>query len=199
MKPTKEDCQPLPSLKRNNYFYGKLLTAEDFRTEQEYLINKQRLINRLVHGSGIVCGLEVTRGISESVIQVSEGFTLDGLGREVVLNNRLAIDLNQKINPKEVGRKRDLFVTIRYFETKVDPVPKIGESEKEFNMILEGAKVDVDLVLPDPFSKDTLFLAKVTAKTRRKKICVEKVEDSATVNDSTLTRAVIRKKELIKQ
>jgi hypothetical protein len=52
-------CESFPSFKRNNYFYGKLLTVKDFQTEQQFFINKQRLINRLVHGVGVVCGLEV--------------------------------------------------------------------------------------------------------------------------------------------
>jgi hypothetical protein len=190
------DCEGLPSFKRNHYFYGKLLSVEDFQIEQQYFVNKYRLINRLVHGTGIVSGLEVTKGIPIGTIEVSEGFALDGRGREVVLNTKFKCDLNQKYTPNDVGRERDLFVTIRYEETKVDPIPAPGETKTEFNMILEGAKIEVDWVPPDPSSTDTIFLAKISTKTRRKKICIEKIEDSAVVRGRTLTRVVIGKRKL---
>ena len=35
-------------LERNRYFYGKMLTARDFETEQRYFNNKRRLLNRNV-------------------------------------------------------------------------------------------------------------------------------------------------------
>ena len=46
-------------LERNQYFYGKMLTARDFETEQRYFNNKRRLINRTTLGAGVVCGLGV--------------------------------------------------------------------------------------------------------------------------------------------
>ncbi len=42
---------------RNRYFYGKLLTVRDFEVEQRYHSGKRALLNRLVHGAGVVCGL----------------------------------------------------------------------------------------------------------------------------------------------
>ena len=35
---------------RNNYFEGKRLTADAFRVEQDYLIDRRRLLNRAIHG-----------------------------------------------------------------------------------------------------------------------------------------------------
>lgn len=189
-------CESYPSLKRNNYFYGKLLTVKDFQTEQEYFINKQRMINRLIHGTGIVSGLEVTAGTPLGIIEVSEGFAFDGCGREVVLSTKFMCNLNQKYTPNDIGRKRDLFVTIRYHETKVDPIPAFGETETEFNMILEGAKIEVEWAPPDPSSIDKIFLAKISTKTYRKKIHIEKIEDYAVVRDGTLTRVTIGKGKL---
>ena len=53
------ECTAIPELKRLNYFYGQLLGARDFQTEQEYFREKLRLHNRCLHGYGVVCGLEV--------------------------------------------------------------------------------------------------------------------------------------------
>lgn len=44
---------------RNRYFYGKLLSVEDFETEQKYFNDKRRTVNRFLFGSGVVCGLGV--------------------------------------------------------------------------------------------------------------------------------------------
>lgn len=39
---------------RNNYFLGKLMTARDFFSEQEYFNSKRRLGNRFMFTPGIV-------------------------------------------------------------------------------------------------------------------------------------------------
>lgn len=46
--------------KRNRFFAGRLLTAEDLKLEQEYLREKQKRHNRYLHGFGVVFGLEVS-------------------------------------------------------------------------------------------------------------------------------------------
>jgi len=38
---------------RNRYFYWKLLTSDDFITEQTYFMEKHRRHNRYLHGCGI--------------------------------------------------------------------------------------------------------------------------------------------------
>ena len=70
---------------RNNYFYGKLLSVEDFNSEQKYMDDKRRLINRLVHGVGVVCGLNVVR-VDDTTISVESGMAFDTTGREIVVD-----------------------------------------------------------------------------------------------------------------
>ena len=55
------------SFERNNYFYGKLLTSKDFQNEQRYTNDKRRLINRTLHGMGIVYGMDVV--VADKVCQ----------------------------------------------------------------------------------------------------------------------------------
>jgi hypothetical protein len=52
-------CFNIPELRRLKYFYGQLLSAEDFRTEQDFFREKLKLHNRCLHGYGVVCGLLV--------------------------------------------------------------------------------------------------------------------------------------------
>ena len=64
---------------RNRYFYGKLLTVRDFEVEQRYHCSKRALLNRLLHGSGVVCGLGVTAS-DESTLMIESGMALDYQG-----------------------------------------------------------------------------------------------------------------------
>ncbi|MBR5089295.1 MAG: hypothetical protein IK093_07700 [Ruminiclostridium sp.] len=70
---------------RNKYFYGKLLSVEDFNFEQKYINDKRRLINRLVHGIGVLCGLNVVR-VDDTTISVESGLAFDTTGREIVVD-----------------------------------------------------------------------------------------------------------------
>ena len=44
---------------RNKYYYGKLLSVNDFEMEQKYTNDKRRLNNRLLCGSGVAAGMYV--------------------------------------------------------------------------------------------------------------------------------------------
>jgi len=170
----------LPVLKRNNYFFGKLLTPTDLQTEQNYSINKQRLLNRTLFGVGVVNGLKVTADDSGNVIKLGEGFALDGYGREIVLAKPLSIGLNNPYSPKDEGKMRDLFVQIQYEEKKIEPIPLFqGETATENNMIVEGAKVEISLVAPDS-SFDKIVLAQVTIKMEKGKILICSISDMRT-------------------
>lgn len=69
---------------RNNYFKGKVMSAESFKAEQLYYNDKRRLMNRLAGGYGIVCGLD-TVAVADDKISVEAGAAVDGLGREIVV------------------------------------------------------------------------------------------------------------------
>lgn len=80
----------LHQFERNNYFYGKLMTVRDFQDEQVYVNGKRHLVNRHVHGWGIVCGfreIKVDKGpAGEVVVTFADGgVALDCCGREIVV------------------------------------------------------------------------------------------------------------------
>jgi hypothetical protein len=70
---------------RPRYFVGKLLTAEDLELEQSYHIERRRLLNRMLHGTGIVSGLGVVLGRQD--VTVSPGLALDPEGREILISD----------------------------------------------------------------------------------------------------------------
>nr|MBA2431464.1 hypothetical protein [Chthoniobacterales bacterium] len=74
----------LEPVERIRFFPGYLLRPEDFETEQDYLRGRQRRHNLLLHGVGIVCGLEVTAGEAGST--VSPGMAIDAGGDEIIVS-----------------------------------------------------------------------------------------------------------------
>lgn len=70
---------------RNRYFYGKRLDVVDFEREQDYLNGKRWLLNRLVSGYGVLCGLDVKPAQKGRAVVVTPGVALDRGGREIVL------------------------------------------------------------------------------------------------------------------
>ena len=116
-------CESYPIFKRNNYFYGKLLTVNDFRMEQQYFVNKQRLANRLIHGEGVLCGLEVTQNKTTTThLNISPGIALDFCGREIVLDKVYDYDfpLNLPANAESPAK-----IYIKYDFCGLDPATNI--------------------------------------------------------------------------
>ena len=70
---------------RNQYFEGKRLTAESFRVEQRYALERRRLLNRALHGWGVVHGFALSADRDGAgTLQVGAGLALDALGRELL-------------------------------------------------------------------------------------------------------------------
>jgi len=80
------------TLTRNRYYTGKLLSVADFEQEQQYLRTRHRRHNRLLHGVGIVSGLDVSveagQAGEEPVVVVSPGLAISQDGEELLLCER---------------------------------------------------------------------------------------------------------------
>jgi hypothetical protein len=85
------------TLRRPNYFFGKLLGAADLQLEQEYHLQKHRRHNRHLHGFGIVSGLEVRVDTSadsdEDRIVVEPGYAIDSCGEEIAIPESVRLAL----------------------------------------------------------------------------------------------------------
>lgn len=120
-------------LKRNRFFSGKLLTADDLELEQEYFREKLKRHNRFLHGFGVVFGLEVSRGGSAAVI--SPGLAIDCQGNEIVVPDPLELSFPSS----DFGSA--IFLSISCIEQETDPVPNAiaNCSEMVNSRIEEGA------------------------------------------------------------
>ena len=121
--------------RRLRYFHGMLLDEKDFREEQQYHANKRRLLNRMLHGSGVVCGLDLKGRKGKKSIQVTPGLALDCSGNEIWVPKDLKIDLTSLLPPKnnpkgpldckpvdQDGNKKTYYIGIRYDERPTNPV-----------------------------------------------------------------------------
>ncbi len=78
---------------RNSYYFGKLLTAKDFESEQKYFNDKRRFINRLNGANGIVAGLGVIHADDASIV-IQAGCAFDASGREIVVPETKVVKLS---------------------------------------------------------------------------------------------------------
>ena len=117
------------SFERNNYYYGKLLTSKDFQGEQEYMNDKRRLLNRTLHGAGIVYGLDVVAADDSSII-LQSGLALDASGREIVVPHTQVLKLSTVEGYGNL--KSDVAcLGIAYEEKGADPVYAVMDTEAD--------------------------------------------------------------------
>ena len=127
------------SFERNNYFYGKLLTSKDFQNEQRYTNDKRRLINRTLHGMGIVYGMDVVVADDSSII-LQSGMALDAGGREIVVPQTQVIKLSTIDGYQELKTDK-AYLGIEYAENNIDMVEPMIDSEddeKQYNRAKES-------------------------------------------------------------
>ena len=87
---------------------GQLLTDEDLRRLDHYIVAKNRLHNRYLHGTGVVCGLEVVCNPCDPTVTVRTGFAIGPCGEDIVVCNDTAVDVTQLIRDQRRARRRRL-------------------------------------------------------------------------------------------
>ncbi|MEN6325600.1 MAG: hypothetical protein ABFD18_05265 [Syntrophomonas sp.] len=135
---------------RNRYFYGKLLTVRDFEIEQTYNNDKRRLTNRLLHGSGIVSGLQVVY-VDEKTVSVEPGLAIDGSGREIVVSSPVTQKLSLLPGFSENDFSQIAYLYIAYDEKGKEPVHSVAkaEEESEYNRVAEGYRLFITNTPPE--------------------------------------------------
>src|SRR4249919_1500295 len=95
---------------RNHYFEGKRLTADSFRVEQDYLIDRRRLLNRAIHGWGVVYGFGMTVAAPDENgavgrFRIDPGLALDACGRELVRVHAAPVGLHDVVLIDDKGKR----------------------------------------------------------------------------------------------
>jgi hypothetical protein len=90
---------------RPRFFAGQLLTDETLNQLDHYIVEKNKLRNRYLHGWGVVCGLEVVCNPCNAVT-VRAGYALSPCGDDVIVCKDVPVDVCGLID-KCVGKMRD--------------------------------------------------------------------------------------------
>lgn len=134
---------------RNKYYYGKLLSVNDFEMEQKYTNDKRRLNNRLLYGSGIVAGMYVL-AVDDFSISVERGLALDYSGREIVIDNpvikKLSLIEDYDVIVQNQQNVSYVYLCLEYAEENTEPVHNVAGnntavSSVEYNKIKENYRL----------------------------------------------------------
>lgn len=125
---------------RNRYFYGKLLTVRDFEAEQNYVMDKRRLMNRLLFGSGIITGLKVDK-IDFHTISIQSGAALDNLGREIIVPAPITTRLSLIDGFAQNDSNRELYLCLAYSERGREPVHTLERNNESIGDLSEHNRV----------------------------------------------------------
>lgn len=122
------------NLERTRFFTRQLITADDLTNEQHYQREKRRMHNRLLHGWGIVCGLNVVEA-GEQIVTICPGYALSPQGDEIFLPSEVVLDLTQfakgqaspcspcgSISVGVIDITKDFYIAIKYAECMSNPV-----------------------------------------------------------------------------
>ena len=131
----------LHQFERNRYFYGKLMTASDFELDQRYHNSKRHLLNRVLYGEGIACGLHINlidnREEGQWLVSLTPGVAFDCVGQEIIVSrNDGAYPVStSRIDPNSSIEIQDedtlIGVYIRRKDEEVDPVPSLFNSTQQ--------------------------------------------------------------------
>lgn len=143
---------------RNTYFDGKLLTSRDFQAEQDYNRGHRQMHNALLHGTGVVCGLQLvqhpTQSCRDKFMVLEPGMALDCCGQEIIVSEPVLVRIAKATDPdtnpdlaEALTGEKHLFIAIRRCDEGAEPLPVLlpgcdGESgATEFGRVLEGYEI----------------------------------------------------------
>jgi hypothetical protein len=130
------DAINLDPAKRVHYAPGLVLGVEEFVQAEHYLLTKERLHNRALHGYGTVCGLQVeprsgTGGAPEVLVRA--GIALDPRGRQIMVTQDQCAEIDawleanaDALAASPLPDPLPLYVVLCYRECATDDVPVPG-------------------------------------------------------------------------
>lgn len=151
---------------RIRYFTGRHLSAADFRDEQAYHRTHRLFHNRIMHGWGVVCGLEVKQhqkpDCRSRYVEVHPGVALDCCGREIAVE--CAVTCGEQGVPEipwEKYRKERslLLLCLSYHEQPIVPTAVLvhegdcSGSNTDYARVKEGWKLSWHWIASRDLSK----------------------------------------------
>lgn len=140
-------CEALMT-ERIRYFTGRHMTARDFHDEDAYHRTHRHLHNRLLHGWGVVCGLEVKHHEKPECrrdrVVVRCGMALDCCGREVIFpKDDVAPPIPWETRPtgEQAGHQDVLLLCLRFTQACVEKAPVLYSPDACSSSAMEASRI----------------------------------------------------------
>lgn len=138
-------CAGLKPLTRPRFFAGQILYDTDLNDLERYVLDKNRLHNRHLHGWGVVCGLELVCDQCGDDVIVRPGYAIDPCGNDVIVGQAAVVGVLAAIEacraaersapvceppswtpPTSCPTDEHWCVTLRYRERPIRPVAPLA-------------------------------------------------------------------------
>lgn len=107
-QPTCPACGQLECLCRPLWTAGMIVSEDDLNRLDHYILAKQRLHNRHLHGTGVVAGLIVTcHPCGEGRVRVSSGYAIGPCGEDIVVCKDDTVDVCAMIQKCRAAERDD--------------------------------------------------------------------------------------------
>ena len=142
------------AFERLNYYFGKLMSVQDFTDQQRYLNEKRWLINRYGIGWGIVCGLGVKVTHNEedcAEFLVMPGLAFDAYGHEIWVCDEQELVIEKPGGQSGSQSEKCYYIYLNYLEcpTRLVPLPTDSCSNLETNCVAERTRETFEIVIEE--------------------------------------------------
>ncbi|MBW4518163.1 MAG: hypothetical protein KME16_00325 [Scytolyngbya sp. HA4215-MV1] len=129
-------CRGVNCFERPRFFAGQPLTDKDLEAAQRYVIEKNKLHNRYLVGTGVVCGLMVKCDpCCDGSVVVETGYAIDCDGNDIVLCQEASFDVLGYLKKRK--NQEDLpYCGHTVYNKKAQPV----DEKKEYLLVLSYAE-----------------------------------------------------------
>lgn len=137
-------CKGLECMERPRFFAGQLLTEAELNSEQAYVLAKNRLHNRYLHGWGVVCGLEVVCSSCDGWVHIREGYAIDPCGNDIIVCRGRDFNVIEAIN-QCLDAKRSRYDDCPPWQ---DPNADCKDDEEQWCITIEYDEVQTKSTMP---------------------------------------------------
>jgi hypothetical protein len=139
-------CLGIECLDRPRFFAGQLLSEADLNSAQAYVMAKNRLHNRYLHGPGVVCGLEVVCNDCDGYVTVKPGYAIDPCGNDIVVCQEQSFDVIGALRKCSQEQKRQQRANCQPYTPAPDPGCK--DVEEHYCLTIAYNEVETRPITP---------------------------------------------------
>ena len=139
------------AFERLRFFKGFFTQAEDWKTEQNYHVEKRKLQQRALYSPGIVSnyGEELkVKAKGKFTFEVRPGYAIDGNGNDIIVSEPIVKTI-EKLN---IQLNKPVYISIKYKEESCEPQRSKEPAYQQQTRVKEGYEIIVSNIEPDMYT-----------------------------------------------